>query len=319
MTSANDSAVEASQRNPSTCFSCTRLNSTTFLIVEDDQWSETPFIYAKLYDSVLVLVDTGCGGAARDSSVELTSLRQFIETYPVADNDGRPLNPGGKKDYSVVCTHCHYDHIGGIAQFTDDKSSIWASSNNKGFILDDLPTTSLCRFVGMETPRYAVTKWASDGQSITHGSEATDLGLFIYHTPGHTPDELAIWDPDERVIFVGDSLYEWAPIIFPLEGDLEAYNATLFKLKDLIKTGNHAGTDRVKMACGHNTSAADAEEFVDEVEAFFSKVRRGLVEPVDQGEARGVKLVGYEREDGRISFLGPKHLFEGALVGHCPV
>lgn len=104
--------IEASQPKPSTCFSCTRLNPTTFLIVEDDQWSETPFIYAKVFSSVIVLVDTGCGGAARDPSVQLTSLREFIETYPVSDNDGMPLNPRGKKEYAVVCTHCHYDHIG---------------------------------------------------------------------------------------------------------------------------------------------------------------------------------------------------------------
>lgn len=71
-----------------------------------------PFIYAKIYTSVLVLVDTGCGGAARDPSVQLTSLREFIETYPVADNDNVPLNQGGTKEYAVVCTHCHYDHIG---------------------------------------------------------------------------------------------------------------------------------------------------------------------------------------------------------------
>lgn len=173
----------------------------------------------------------------------------------------------------------------------------------------------------MPTPDYAVTNWASDGQPITHGTAGCrDLGLTIYHTPGHTPDELALWDAEERVLFVGDSLYEWAPIIFPSEGgDLQAYTATLFKLKGLIKGWNQEAGDRVKMACGHNTSAADAEEFVDEVERFFSKVKRGLAEPKDQGEARGVKLVGYEREDGRVSFLGPKDLFDGARVGHCPV
>lgn len=71
-----------------------------------------PFIYAKIYASVIVLVDTGCGGAAKDPSVELTSLREFIETYPAKENDGKPLNPNGQRGYAVICTHCHYDHIG---------------------------------------------------------------------------------------------------------------------------------------------------------------------------------------------------------------
>lgn len=113
MSPKRDPENEALQRKePSTCFSCSRLNPTTFLIVEDDQWGEMPFIYAKVFPSVIVLVDTGCGGAARDPSVQLTSLREFIETYPVSDNDGVPLNPDGKKEYALVCTHCHYDHIG---------------------------------------------------------------------------------------------------------------------------------------------------------------------------------------------------------------
>lgn len=352
---------------PSTCFSCSRLKSSTFLIVEDDQWAEQPFIYAKIYNHVVVLVDTGCGGAARDPSVELRSLRQFLETYPVPDNKGSPLNPGGDKAYAVVCTYCHYDHTGetrpkyqalvsvtevmlskatdyvcvqthagAIAQFTDqDKHCIWASANDKLFIQDDLPTTSLCRFVGMENPKYDITNWAADGEPIKYSVnkarmmptlESPDLDLVIYHTPGHTPDELAVWDPQERFLFVGDTMYEWVPIIFPREGDLRKYTSTLYKLRDLIKSWNNETNDddaaslgRVRMACGHVTSAADAEEFVHEVETFLSKVRRGLVEPQDKGEARGYRLVGYERDDGRVSFLGPKSLFEDFLVNDCRV
>lgn len=111
-------------RQPSTCFSCSRLNSSTFLIVEDDQWAEQPFIYAKIYSHVVVLVDTGCRGAARDASVELRSLRQFLETYPVPDNRGSPLNPGGDRAYAVMCNHCHYDHIGK----TTSKCQAWPLS-----------------------------------------------------------------------------------------------------------------------------------------------------------------------------------------------
>jgi glyoxylase-like metal-dependent hydrolase (beta-lactamase superfamily II) len=104
--------VKQAAKPPSTCFHCVRLNETTFMIVENDKWSENPQIYAKIYNSVIVLLDTGCGGASMDPGVELTSLRKFIETYPVSVNKGKPINPGGEKDYIVICTHCHYDHIG---------------------------------------------------------------------------------------------------------------------------------------------------------------------------------------------------------------
>jgi glyoxylase-like metal-dependent hydrolase (beta-lactamase superfamily II) len=95
-----------------TCFTCTRLNSTTFVIVEEDKWDENPFIYVKLYDNTLVVVDTGCGGATKNGAPQVTSLRQFIEIYPVKDNGNSPLNQGGERDYVVLCTLCHYDHIG---------------------------------------------------------------------------------------------------------------------------------------------------------------------------------------------------------------
>lgn len=117
LTSSSGSSVPVSMGQdgddgPSTCFTCTRLNPSTFRIVEADKYGEFPFIYAKIYDSVIVLIDTGCGGAARDPDVKLTSLRDFIETYPVEQNDNKPLNLGGRKSYVVICTHCHYDHIG---------------------------------------------------------------------------------------------------------------------------------------------------------------------------------------------------------------
>lgn len=237
-------------QTPSTCFTCTRLNETTFVIVEDDKYLEVPFIYVKIYPTVVLLMDTGCGGAAKDPTVELTSLRRFIETYPVPDNGHSPLNAGSKRGYVVVCTHCHFDHIGGIEQFRDGpKSAIWASGFDRDFIEGEgrLPTTSLCRFVGMDTPQYAVTHWAADGERLSY--DGRDLNLVAYQTPGHTPDELAIWDPSERVLFVGDTAYEWAPIIFPLEGDIRQYADSLAKLRALVREWNaHAqGNDGCRL------------------------------------------------------------------------
>jgi len=93
-------------------FTATRISNVVFKIVEfDDIYEENPFIYAKILPDLIVLVGTGCGGATNNPEINLTHLRQFLETYPVDDNDDKPLNPKGDKKYVVVCTHCHYDHI----------------------------------------------------------------------------------------------------------------------------------------------------------------------------------------------------------------
>lgn len=95
-------------------FTAHRLTPSTFLIKEwDDIWVEHPFIYAKIVPAAqtILLLDTGCGGKTDNPDIGLKDLRTFIETVPVNDNGGKPLNPGGKLSYIVVQSHCHYDHI----------------------------------------------------------------------------------------------------------------------------------------------------------------------------------------------------------------
>lgn len=136
--SVMDSTAQDCHNRPSTCFTCTRMNSSTFRIVEADKYGEVPFIYAKIYNSVIVLIDTGCGGAARDPGAKLTSLRHFIEEYPVEDNTSKPLNPGGSRSYVVLCTHCHYDHIGVLLALVS-QSSVSPTSTNSYFARGHCP------------------------------------------------------------------------------------------------------------------------------------------------------------------------------------
>ncbi|KIW00249.1 uncharacterized protein PV09_08140 [Verruconis gallopava] len=302
----------AAEPLPSTCFTCTRLNSTTFRIVEEDRFGEYPFIYVKVTPRALVLIDTGCGGEAKEPRVELKRLRDFLEVYPVEENGDAPLNEGASKDYVVICTHCHFDHIGACEQFTDARSCIWASGFDKTFLSrENLPTSSLSRFLGVETPRYEIGKWAGDGDCVTYDGE--DLGLITYQTPGHVPDELAIWDPHERVLYVGDSVYEWAAILFPKEGDLLLYSDSIGKLRRLVKGWSGEGSAerrRVKMACGHVTLDADAETALADLDAFLWDVVCGRVEGGGMENIRGEENVLYVREDGRWSIKGPRRLFD---------
>ena len=43
---------------------------------------------------------------------------------------------------------------------------------------------------------------ATDGMKLTLG----DTTLMMYITPGHTPGSVCLYDPRERLLFVGDAL-----------------------------------------------------------------------------------------------------------------
>lgn len=89
----------------------------------------------------------------------------------------------------------------------------------------------------MKTPKYAISNWSKDGQAVTDQS-GLDLNLTIYHTPGHTPDHVAIWDPKERHLFVGDSLYRKAPVFFFIGGSVIDYSKTIGRLRGLVDDWN---------------------------------------------------------------------------------
>jgi glyoxylase-like metal-dependent hydrolase (beta-lactamase superfamily II) len=161
----------------------------------------------------------------------------------------------------------------------------------------------------LETPSYRVTNWAEDGQSVTYKDE--DLYLQIFHTPGHTADELALWDQNERVLYVGDTMYEWAPIFFPKEGSLIQYSKTIEKLKQLVRGWNLEATKaKVQIACGHNTYNADAEDLLRDVDSLLYRVVQGWVKS-GHSETFGDELTqSFEGEDGKVSFHGPMRFFE---------
>ena len=306
-------------------FSYKKINDTTYVIIENDEYGEKPFIYAKLCerDDTLILSDTGCGGGTEGAS---SSLRAFLETCPLPENDSLPLNPrlgNGKplRQYLIIMTHCHYDHILGISQFQDargsDNLSILASEHGRSFIQSDLPSHSLCKLLGIPTPEYSVSHWARDLESVRHGE------ITILQTPGHTADELAWYDVAERQIYVGDTFYYQKsqdepfaqPIIFPPVGaNLTEYMASLEKMQRFVSKENEvAGAPRVKVGCGHTTWSCDAATAIAKVQDFFSAVLKGQI-PVQETSEKWATTYGYweSRGDPKFSLSAPRALIEHA-------
>jgi glyoxylase-like metal-dependent hydrolase (beta-lactamase superfamily II) len=167
----------------------------------------------------------------------------------------------------------------------------------------------------METPKYKVTHWADDLASMEHNG--ADLGTQIIHTPGHTPDELAVWDAAERTLYVGDTLYEGTAIVFPAQGNLKLYSESIGRLKELVKGWNaDTALPRVKIACGHSTSSADAVEILDEVDAYLFEVVKGMVTPYAKENTQDLSGDGeesrwfFKRGGGKIAFGIPKRLID---------
>jgi len=330
--------------SPGTSFVSRRVNTSTFLIIEDDSYGEQPYIYVKIYEQYLLLTDTGCN-QARSKEPSLTSLRQYLEEYPIPQNKGRCLNPNGMKKYVIICSHCHYDHILGIPQFLSAKPTIIASDFDESFLLKNLDEHSLCKFVGMPTPRYDIAHWASHMSYLS--LSGFPFRIQFLHVPGHTPDSLAFYDLDEHHIYVGDTFYErrrrkpipelpddagqvpglpatQAAIIFPEEGgNWIQYMASLDMLLSFVMHQNmelrrqhglrHESPPRVKVGCGHLTYEGDAETMIIEVRGMFERIIAGKIPVSGSGEKRGViHDFWLESDDSRYSVMAPRHLAEEA-------
>ncbi|KAE9407785.1 Metallo-hydrolase/oxidoreductase [Gymnopus androsaceus JB14] len=288
----------------SSAFSATRLTTSTFLIKEfDDIYSEHPLIYATLVpeshqtrSGTILLIDTGCGGASNDPDVQITSLREFIETVDVQDNDGRPLNPideeGGRMSYALIHHSVEQNQLTHNRCSSD--SPILASSYSPKFISkSNIPENSLCNFLHIRTPEYVPTL-VFDGH-ITHG-------MTILHTPGHTPDSLALYNSTSspQMLYVGDTLYESAPIIFPNEGSIVDWFGSIERLIEFQK--------QILLNAGHVTYLRPALSILKAVKSFMEDVVEGR-EPVRRRWVkRGEESVGYKQGDGVFSLICPERL-----------
>jgi len=302
-------------------FQASRLTSSTFLIKEyDDIYSEHPHIYAKIVPSAntILVVDTGCGGASNDTHIVIKSLRDFIETVKVDDNNGTPLNEDGRMDYVVALTHCHYDHILGVEDFND--SPILASAHSPSFLeRSDMPEHSLCSALGIKTPKFTPTL-VPHMHDIVSSKSKKSLGVKILHTPGHTPDEIALYDEAEMMLYVGDSLYEWEPIIFPKEGSIVTwflsmdYLISFVKEKNAISQSSRGGgpSSEVLINSGHCTALQPALEVLLSAKAYMQDVVKGREMVKERRWSRAEEIVTYGQVGDRFSLRCPERLVREA-------
>ena len=179
-------------------------------------------------DGRAILVDTGLQGSINPIRSGLTEL-------------GLSLDSIG----TVVITHAHPDHCGGLGEVVRGKEITVAAHEHDADVISGTKTVPnpyqddlLAKVAGPVIPKLMgshvpVDMRLEDGDIIPFNTEVK-----VVHLPGHTAGSIALHLPSKRVIIVGDALqYKFSRKLSPpsewVTQDSEEALRSLEKLLDL--------------------------------------------------------------------------------------
>ncbi|ADQ08040.1 beta-lactamase domain protein [Caldicellulosiruptor hydrothermalis 108] len=140
----------------------------------------------------------------------------------------------------VVCSHGHFDHVGGSYQFDqiyihqedvvlaqshtsiDKKRLAISQAKEKGLFLEDY---DLDKFLNSKLPTLNVIE-----EEICF--DLGDRRIKVIHLPGHTKGSIGIIDEKSRILFAGDAVSPFIWIFGEEATKLSEYIETLKKLKE---------------------------------------------------------------------------------------
>ncbi|MBW0106470.1 MBL fold metallo-hydrolase, partial [Pseudonocardia sp. KRD291] len=111
---------------------------------------------------------------------------------------------GGRVEL-VVNTHWHADHVGGNAALQEAGAGIAASAPDAEAVRRRDPGCCLAEYLDQPVSPYTVDRALDDGEAVWLGETEWE----VVRTPGHTPGHLSLWQPDERLLVVGDALSDY--------------------------------------------------------------------------------------------------------------
>lgn len=129
---------------------------------------------------------------------------------------------------TVMVSHLHFDHFGGIGAF--DRVAMIDSAQTRADVSDGRLRPGRYEYLGFwdgrSAPSARVNEWLAPGAVIDLGGRS----LLVVSTPGHTPSSAALFDATNHRLFIGDYVYPTTLYAFLPGASLSAYRRTARRL-----------------------------------------------------------------------------------------
>jgi glyoxylase-like metal-dependent hydrolase (beta-lactamase superfamily II) len=140
------------------------------------------------------------------------------------------LDELGASVEAILITHCHFDHVGAVAEMARRTGAPVFCPAGEVFILENI--NDFVRFPGFGPfESYTPEKTVSDGDKL----HLAGFEIDVIGTPGHSPDHVTYSIPAEKAIFSGDVLFQGSVGRTDLPGaDHATLMASIAKLLDTL-------------------------------------------------------------------------------------
>ena len=233
-------------------FTVQQIDEKTYAISELGHW-EKVHSFLLLGDEKAALIDTGLG----------------------IDNMERITDKLTDLPIDVITTHVHSDHIGSHGKFENlyvhEYEASWLTDGIVGLSLEQIRQNT-ARDITIPTPESfdptTYKPFQGEPTGLLKDGDTIELGnrnLIIYHTPGHSPGHITIFDESKGYLFTGDLLYDETPIyaFYPTTNPVDLVDS----LEKVTRIPN------ITMIYGSHNTLGLTPEILDEVKYAVNYLR----------------------------------------------
>lgn len=116
----------------------------------------------------------------------------------------------GLKPVCIMLTHCHFDHIYGVAGLAREYDIPVYMHKDEAFTLEKT-NSYVCQAFGLPMP----DPFTTEDIQVSHiaGTDSVEVGSLhfeVLETPGHTAGGVCYLEREEKVLFCGDTIFAGA-------------------------------------------------------------------------------------------------------------